>query len=340
MGCRKLSYYEGEGTKKSSTLFFEVCLVKKGQPLKKCDSYYPFGLTFNSFTRSYSEPQRFKYNGKEEQEETGWIDFGARMHMPDIARFTTIDPQVEKYSFQSPYVYAANNPVRFIEINGEEPAQRPPNIIPILKSYNSHSKRLNFAITNKQFYPPTKERASRLLQKAKQQKNMQDVNKVAGADGGPAVLGLVSAAVNIPLGIRKGQILQEARQIDQINSWSNDQDTQVADRINGALKTLANVNTANSDGVFGESLSDDQVGDLTNFMTITQYAGEGAVASYSSVFNGQGDMSTVDYITKLTGLASSLNTAVAEDNGGPVNTNTTDGPPIIINKPDKKRYYE
>ncbi|MCP4456967.1 MAG: hypothetical protein GY816_02910, partial [Cytophagales bacterium] len=35
--------------------------------MKNRVNYYPFGLTFNSFTRSYSEPQRYKFNGKEEQ---------------------------------------------------------------------------------------------------------------------------------------------------------------------------------------------------------------------------------------------------------------------------------
>ncbi|MCP4460449.1 MAG: RHS repeat-associated core domain-containing protein, partial [Cytophagales bacterium] len=206
--------YVSNETNAANVIEFDNLSITHREPLAviQADDYYPFGLTFNSFTRSYSEPQRYKYNGKEQQEETNWIDFGARMHMPDIARFTTIDPLAEKFSSQSPYVYAANNPVRFIEVNGESPAdQRPPNVIPILKSYNSSSKRLNFAVTNKQFYPSTKERASRLLQKAKHQKNMQNVNKVAGADGGPAVLGLVSAAVDIPLSIRKGQILMLAR---------------------------------------------------------------------------------------------------------------------------------
>jgi hypothetical protein len=41
--------------------------------------------------------------------------------MPALGLFTTIDPKSEDYYFQSPYVYAANDPIKFIDQNGESP---------------------------------------------------------------------------------------------------------------------------------------------------------------------------------------------------------------------------
>jgi RHS repeat-associated protein len=89
--------------------------------------YYPFGMRISTLS---SDPislgnnkNRYMYNGKEFNEEYGlnWYDYGARFYDPQLARFHSIDPWAEKYTFQSSYAYALNNPIRFIDWMGLGP---------------------------------------------------------------------------------------------------------------------------------------------------------------------------------------------------------------------------
>jgi len=63
----------------------------------------------------------YKYNSKEWQDELGlnFYDYGARNYDAAIGRFFNLDRLSEKYEAISPYGYVANNPVRYIDINGE-----------------------------------------------------------------------------------------------------------------------------------------------------------------------------------------------------------------------------
>ncbi|MDH5608160.1 MAG: RHS repeat-associated core domain-containing protein [Cyclobacteriaceae bacterium] len=81
------------------------------------DDYYPFGGTFNS--SAGSPKNNYLYNGKELQEETEWYDYGARMQDPWLGRFFTQDRFAEKYYDLSPYQYGRNNPLLFIDVNGD-----------------------------------------------------------------------------------------------------------------------------------------------------------------------------------------------------------------------------
>jgi RHS repeat-associated protein len=64
---------------------------------------------------------RYQYNSKELNNDhgLGWYNYGARFYDAVLGRFTTIDRFAEKYSSMSPFGYAANNPIKFIDVNGD-----------------------------------------------------------------------------------------------------------------------------------------------------------------------------------------------------------------------------
>ncbi len=64
--------------------------------------------------------KNYKFSAKELQE-TGMYDFGARMYMPDLGRWGVVDPLAEIMRSHSPYNYAYNNPVNFVDPDGMAP---------------------------------------------------------------------------------------------------------------------------------------------------------------------------------------------------------------------------
>jgi RHS repeat-associated protein len=100
--------------------------------------YYPFGLKHSYNTDRYDfardendnifvvlEPvdrnkYQYKYNGKEYQDELNLnlYDYGARNYDPAIGRWMNIDPLAENSRRWTPYNYAYNNPMYFVDPDG------------------------------------------------------------------------------------------------------------------------------------------------------------------------------------------------------------------------------
>ena len=87
-------------------------------------NYYPFGAPFADEKAIKGESlQPYKYNGKELDLMHGLntYDYGARQYDPILARWDRIDSRCEDFYAVSPYVYANNNPVKFIDPDGNSP---------------------------------------------------------------------------------------------------------------------------------------------------------------------------------------------------------------------------
>ncbi len=90
------------------------------------EEYHPFGTTSYRSGRTETEVslKRYKYVGKERDEETGLYYYGARYYAAWLCRFVSVDPLQFEYPHYTPYQYAGNKPISYIDLDGLEEAKR------------------------------------------------------------------------------------------------------------------------------------------------------------------------------------------------------------------------
>ena len=68
---------------------------------------------------------RYGFNGKENDNEVkgegNQQDYGLRIYDPRLGKFLSTDPLTKSYPWYSPYQFAGNNPIKFIDLDGGEP---------------------------------------------------------------------------------------------------------------------------------------------------------------------------------------------------------------------------
>ncbi|MGP4024350.1 SpvB/TcaC N-terminal domain-containing protein [Actinomadura sp. 3N407] len=84
------------------------------------EEFTPYGSTSYQAVRAQTEvPKRYRFTGKERDEESGLYYHGARYYAPWLARWASCDPILAR-EYAHPYAFVANNPVKSTDPNGAE----------------------------------------------------------------------------------------------------------------------------------------------------------------------------------------------------------------------------
>ena len=77
------------------------------------------GRKFIAGTSEY----RYGFNGKENDKDAGEgiQDYGMRIYDVRLGKFLSVDPLTKDYPWYTPYQFAGNNPIKFIDLDGAEP---------------------------------------------------------------------------------------------------------------------------------------------------------------------------------------------------------------------------
>nr|WP_255481297.1 DUF6443 domain-containing protein [Pontibacter sp. Tf4] len=104
-------------------IYFDDLEVEHQRGILVQENHYdPWGLNLAGIERQNTPDHLFQYNGKEKQQELGlnWSDYGARMYDAQIGRWHVVDQMADKYSSYSSYNYALNNPIVFLDPDGND----------------------------------------------------------------------------------------------------------------------------------------------------------------------------------------------------------------------------
>jgi RHS repeat-associated protein len=113
-------YCSFENTTTTDYAFFDDLSVRTSRSVVQADDYYPFGLTFNSYSSGTKNNYLFNA-GSELDPATGNYETLFRGYDPALGRFMQIDPMADFFPGINPYNFAFNNPISLMDPYGLGP---------------------------------------------------------------------------------------------------------------------------------------------------------------------------------------------------------------------------
>jgi len=92
---------------------------QSGTPVQHLQ-YLPFGESWINQRNNNFSGAPYTFSGKERDAETGYMYFHDRYYDPDLSIWLSVDRKHYLYPHVSGYVYALNNPLKYIDPNGME----------------------------------------------------------------------------------------------------------------------------------------------------------------------------------------------------------------------------
>jgi len=114
-----------------TNVYFDDLKITYHTGVEQVEDYYPFGLSYNSYSKGSSPKNRYLYNqgsGEKEFLTERVFDLGLnidltkyRAYDPATGRWWQVDPKVDELYHWTPYNYGFNNPILYNDPEGDIP---------------------------------------------------------------------------------------------------------------------------------------------------------------------------------------------------------------------------